>query len=40
MSYQVAQTHGAGQPEELRVTPPNNLEWHLTPDILREAGRH
>ena len=23
------------KPEELSVTPPNNLEWHLTPDKFR-----
>ena len=25
-------------PEELAVTPPNNLEWHLEPDILRNRN--
>ena len=24
------------RPEELSVTPPNNLEWHIAPDIRRE----
>ncbi len=24
------------QPPELTVTPPNNLEWHIKPDVLRE----
>ena len=27
------------RPEELAVTPPNNLEWRLTPDTRREGGR-
>ena len=26
------------RPEELTVTPPNNLEWHIVPDIHRERG--
>jgi hypothetical protein len=26
------------RPEELSVTPPNNLEWHLKPDKLRKKG--
>ena len=26
------------RPEELTVTPPNNLEWHIAPDIRRENG--
>jgi len=26
------------QPEELAVTPPNNLEWHLKPDVLRNRN--
>ena len=24
------------RPDELAVTPPNNLEWHLQPDVLRD----
>jgi hypothetical protein len=28
------------RPEELTVTPPNNLQWHITPDIHRERGEH
>ena len=24
------------KPNELVVTPPNNLEWHITPDALRQ----
>ncbi|MCH7474386.1 MAG: hypothetical protein IIA27_06910, partial [Gemmatimonadetes bacterium] len=28
----------AGALEELTVTPPNNLEWHIAPDIRRERG--
>ncbi len=24
------------EPAELAVTPPNNLEWHLEPDVLRK----
>ena len=26
------------KPEELAVTPPNNLEWHIKPDKLRKEG--
>jgi len=27
-------------PEEYAVTPPNNLEWHIKPDIFREEEEH
>ena len=26
------------KPQELAVTPPNNLEWHLKPDKFRKKG--
>ncbi len=26
------------KPEELSVTPPNNLEWHIAPDVYRETN--
>ena len=26
------------RPSELAVTPPNNLEWHIQPDVLRDEG--
>ncbi|MGB2960476.1 MAG: arylsulfotransferase family protein, partial [Bacteroidota bacterium] len=28
------------RPEELTVTPPNNLEWRIAPDIHREKGEY
>jgi outer membrane protein assembly factor BamB len=28
------------KPEELAVTPPNNLEWHLKPDKYRQTGEY
>ena len=31
------QLRALNRPEELSVTPPNNLEWHVEPDIFREA---
>ena len=32
------QLRALSRPEELTVTPPNNLEWHLEPDVLRRNG--
>jgi len=32
------QLRALAQPEELAVTPPNNLEWHLEPDVLRNRN--
>ena len=28
------------KPQELKVTPPNNLEWHLKPDKFRKEGEY
>ncbi len=32
------QLRAMSRPDELAVTPPNNLEWHLEPDALRDRG--
>lgn len=32
------QLRAMARPQELSVTPPNNLEWHIEPDIFREAN--
>ena len=32
------QLRALSRPEELTVTPPNNLEWYTMPDILRDRG--
>ena len=34
------QLRAMGQPDELAVTPPNNLEWHLKPDRDRSPGEY